>query len=83
MEPTLYAGQIILVLKKRRYRKGDIVVFMLHDLEMIKRIADVSDTAVRLLGDNTTDSFDSRAFGPVPHTAIQGKAVLRLPLTFI
>src|ERR1039458_3142107 len=63
MLPTLKSDQIVLAVKTKRYSIGDIVIFSLENEEMIKRIIDIKNDLVYLLGDNSRDSLDSRRFG--------------------
>jgi nickel-type superoxide dismutase maturation protease len=89
MEPAYRAGDRVLVnrlaYRRRGPRIGDVVV--LRDPErpdrfLLKRVAPHPDGiaasgAVYVLGDNETQSRDSRDFGWVPRDAIVGKAWLR------
>ncbi len=91
MEPAYVAGDRVLV-NRWSYRPGrapaigDVVV--LNDPErhghyLIKRIAalpvldDASSSQIYVLGDNAARSHDSRAFGPLPASAIVGRAWLK------
>jgi nickel-type superoxide dismutase maturation protease len=81
MLPTLRPGDRLLV-DPRAYRgrppsPGDIVV--LHDPEvasrlLVKRVASVAPNGVMVAGDEPARSRDSRAFGPVPLSALLGRA---------
>ena len=87
MEPTYHAGNRLLV-NRLAYRRtapaiGDVVV--LRDPEragryLLKRVAAMpaneppAGGAVYVLGDNHEGSRDSRHFGPVPRSAIIGRA---------
>jgi nickel-type superoxide dismutase maturation protease len=44
---------------------------------VLKRVADVGQQGLFLLGDNPEHSTDSRQFGPVPISSVQGKAIYR------
>jgi hypothetical protein len=44
---------------------------------LVKRVATVGATTVELVGDNAGASTDSRVFGTVAITALQGRAVYR------
>ena len=90
MEPAYRAGDHVLV-NRLAYRRGtpgpgDVVV--LRDPEraghyLLKRVASLPSHepsvpgAVYVRGDNDADSRDSRRFGPVPRSAIVGRAWLR------
>ncbi len=64
MLPTLTAGHIIIgVTRFKAVRIGDVVVIRHQGLEKIKRIQQVRDGQVYLVGDNPTHSTDSRSFG--------------------
>jgi len=86
MEPGYHAGDRVLVNRVAylflQPRPGDVVV--LRDPELggrylLKRIAsgDSADGSVYVTGDNAIDSRDSRHFGPVPRSAIVGRAWFR------
>ena len=75
MEPTLYKDSIIIGIRKyRRLEKRDIVIFRHEGKLLVKRIVGVAGERIRLynriyfvpedsylmLGDNLTDSYDSR-----------------------
>ena len=90
MEPAFRSGDRVLVnrlaYRRRDPRTGEVVV--LRDPErlghvLLKRIATAPDdlvpgpSHVYLLGDNTGESRDSRAFGTVPRSEIIGKAWLK------
>ena len=89
MEPGYTAGDRLIVNRlaylRHAPRAGDVVV--LHDPDdhgrlLLKRIAPadghVPDAAhVWVLGDNATESRDSRSFGAVERRRIVGKAWLR------
>jgi signal peptidase I len=90
MEPAYRAGDRVLV-NRLAYRHhaptpGEVVV--LRDPEragdyLLKRVASFPPHepsvpgTVHVLGDNGADSRDSRRFGPVPLSAIVGRAWLR------
>lgn len=54
-----------------RPRKNSVVIVFHDDKEKIKRIQDVHDGQIYVVGDNATASTDSRQFGWIPeHTII-------------
>jgi type IV secretory pathway protease TraF len=59
----------------RRLRPGDIVVLSHGGLEKIKRIRDIRDGHIFVVGDNQEQSTDSRSFGWLHMTAVDGKVV--------
>lgn len=74
MAPTLMPGQLVLGLRFKRPRLGDIVIIQRDGRELIKRIAQVGPEGYFVLGDNGALSTDSRVFGWVKSAMI--KAVI-------
>lgn len=80
MEPGMSPGDYVIA-NRWSYRlgapaKGEIVV--LRDPEdasqvLVKRVADVVNGGVFVVGDNLAASRDSRAFGAVPRESLLGK----------
>jgi type IV secretory pathway protease TraF len=61
-------------------RPGDIVAASdprQPERSLLKRVVDVGQEGVFLLGDNPEHSTDSRQFGPVPMASVRGKAIYR------
>jgi nickel-type superoxide dismutase maturation protease len=80
MAPGLLPGDHVLVWNTTSVHRGDIVAASdpkQPERSVLKRVADVGDTGVFLLGDNPAHSTDSRQWGPVPITSVQGKAIYR------
>jgi nickel-type superoxide dismutase maturation protease len=75
MLPTLRADQLVVLVRSRRPRAGDVVMVRHDGREKIKRVAKVADGQLFLLGDNPAASTDSRQFGWLPMTLV----VARLP----
>jgi signal peptidase I len=78
MVPTLGPGDRILVLKTRHLAIGDIVAFPDPETPerlMVKRVTGVEWNAVKVEGDNTAVSHDSRHFGSVPLTDVTGRVL--------
>ena len=79
MEPTLRAGQVVLVNGRGVVAVGDVVVAThprRSGLKIVKRLAEQSaDGGWVLSSDNTAEphSEDSRTFGPAPADAIVGR----------
>ncbi|HEV8594498.1 MAG TPA: nickel-type superoxide dismutase maturation protease, partial [Thermoplasmata archaeon] len=80
MEPTLAPGDYVIVnrwsYKLHGPEQGDIVVA--RDPEtpgrfLVKRVADIANGSVYLVGDNAASSRDSRAFGPVSRSLLVGR----------
>jgi nickel-type superoxide dismutase maturation protease len=82
MLPTLKHGEEVLVKFGKTFQVGDIV-FAKHpykqSAKMIKRIEKISTSGkLFLIGDNPSESTDSRSFGEISAEEIIGKVVCRL-----
>ena len=85
MEPALRSGDYVLVsawaYRRREPKPGDVVVLRnpeATDEYLVKRIMSGDPTAgYFVLGDNTSQSRDSRQFGMVPRHLIVGKVRVR------
>jgi signal peptidase I len=90
MEPTLKAGDRLLVVRKRSPRTGDIVAFADPrgtdpggigprgtERLLVKRVVQVVGTSLVVEGDNRGASTDSRTFGSVEKAAVVGRALYR------
>lgn len=78
MVPVLAPGDRLLVLRTDQIAVGDIVAFNDPDSPehvMVKRVAGVERNSVRVEGDNTRASRDSRHMGPLPRSAIIGRVL--------
>ena len=80
MRPALEPGDRLLVVRRRRYRVGDVVA--LPDPRepsriVVKRVAQIEGDRLVVHGDAPASSTDSRAFGPVPARSVIGRALLR------
>lgn len=77
MLPTLKPGQF-LISWNWFYKpiQGDLVVVKKNRL-MVKRIQDIKKQKVFVVGDNLTDSTDSRQFGWVEKRQIVGKVIFK------
>lgn len=75
MVPTLVPGTIVLAVRRRSYRPGDIVLIHHDGLDKIKRIRDIQHRKVYVTGDNTHTSVDSRDFGWLELRHIRAKLV--------
>jgi nickel-type superoxide dismutase maturation protease len=80
MRPALEPGDRLLVVRRRRYRPGDVVALRdpRHpDRVVVKRVAALDGDRLVVLGDAPDASTDSRTFGPVAAGAVLGRAVYR------
>lgn len=77
MLPTFSHGKIVVGWRFRQPRVGDVVIARHHRIELIKRITEMQDGKVFLLGDNAEESTDSRQFGWLPAHAIVAVVVNR------
>ena len=77
MLPTFSHGKIVVGWRFRRPRVGDVVIAKHHRTELIKRVSEMQDGKVFLLGDNAEASTDSRQFGWLPSHAIVAVVVTR------
>src|SRR6266702_6893505 len=76
MSPALRPGDVIWATGIfRSLRLGEIVVVRHDGLEKIKRIADVHNNRVFLVGDNPAQSTDSRSFGWLDAQVVIAKVV--------
>jgi len=75
MAPTLKHGQIILGWHSRTFKPGQVVVAYVQGQEVVKRIKSTNGGTVRLEGDNSKSSTDSRDYGSIPDTKIEGVVI--------
>lgn len=84
MAPTLLPGDVVLTLPTcgRLVRAGQVVVARdpaAADHLVVKRVHDVRDGGVFLLGDDPEHSTDGRTWGWLPRTAVRRLVVVRWP----
>ncbi len=72
MKPTLRPGQIVWAHEVRQFRAGQVVIAFVDGREVIKRIESIENGQVYLVGDNPEYSTDSREYGSIPDTKIEG-----------
>lgn len=70
MSPAYSHGNIVIGWRFKRPKVGDVVIAKHHRLEIIKRVDQVKEGHVYLLGDNPEESTDSRQFGWLPLNAV-------------
>jgi nickel-type superoxide dismutase maturation protease len=75
MIPTLKPGGIVLALRVKKYKIGDIVIFAHDSLDKIKRISSINGYDYQVIGDNPEHSTDSREFGRINQSEILGKVI--------
>jgi nickel-type superoxide dismutase maturation protease len=75
MAPAFLPGRLVFAWRLRSPRVGDVVIVRHHHLELIKRISQIEDDRVYLLGDNPAESTDSRQYGWLPMASILGVVV--------
>lgn len=59
----------------RSLKSGDVVIFMQDGKEKIKRISEIKDGEIFLLGDHPETSTDSRQFGWLPIESAKAKII--------
>ena len=75
MSPNLKPGQIVVGWNHGEPRVGEIIIFQHDGLEKVKRIDQIENGKFFVLGDNLTESTDSRQFGLIDHSQILGRIV--------
>ena len=78
MLPSLRPGRLVIGLKRRQPKIGDIVIAQQAGREVVKRIASHGSRGYFLLGDNPIASTDSRQHGWVDRTAVAAVVITRL-----
>jgi signal peptidase I len=74
MSPTLLPGDLIACSPAGRPPRGGKIVVVQLTPPVIKRVARATADEVFLIGDNSTESTDSRSYGPVSIDHIRGVA---------
>ncbi|MEX2054472.1 MAG: vitamin K epoxide reductase family protein [Candidatus Colwellbacteria bacterium] len=82
MRPEFSSGSLVFATKLFKLRVGDVVV--LKDPRngeriIVKRVSRIDGDKVMLLGDNPSESTDSRGFGLVDKGNILGKVIFKYP----
>jgi len=82
MAPALSDGDTVLIDPRAAIAVGDIVLAdhpYKSSVTILKRVSGIeADGRVSLIGDNDTESTDSRTFGPVSIKSIVGRVECRL-----
>lgn len=75
MTPSFREGQIIIASRIGAPKAGDIVIIVHKSLEKIKRIHDIDDDRIYVLGDNNIQSTDSRQFGWINRETVIARVI--------
>ena len=75
MEPSLYAGSLLLISRKYKLKFNDVVVLKVNNIEILKRINKIKNNNIFIIGDNPQYSTDSNDFGWIDNKCIQGKII--------
>lgn len=75
MEPTLSAGDLILIQEQESYSEGDVVAFQVGDMGVVHRILRIEDGMAVTRGDANNASDE-----PVPLDAIRGTVIWSVPV---
>jgi nickel-type superoxide dismutase maturation protease len=81
MRPTLEPDDVVLVSSPSKLAAGDIVLAdhpFKQSVRVIKRVHAIDGERLQLVGDNPSESSDSRVFGTLPLSSIRGRAVCKL-----
>jgi nickel-type superoxide dismutase maturation protease len=79
MEPALKSGDYVFATAWfSKLKVGDIVILKhpARPIKIVKRISAISDKSAYVIGDNKSESEDSRSFGSVPRESILGRVLL-------
>ena len=76
MVPILPPGTLVIGLRYfRRLRPGNVVVLKHDNREKVKRVDQIQDNQVFVLGDHPETSTDSRHFGWLPIEYVQARII--------
>lgn len=81
MDPRLLSGSLVLAFNKKP-KIGDVVIARVDDRDVVKRVDQIDERRVFLLGDNAAASTDSRSYGFISVSAIVAVVVIKLPRLF-
>ncbi len=81
MEPVIQNGnKVIFYRLDRSYGEGDVVIADTPAGEVVKRIKRTENGEIYLMGDNLSQSIDSRQFGTIDEDDVIGKVIYVLDL---
>lgn len=72
MHPLISDGDVIILEKSKTYEVGDIVIFVIDNRTLIKKVIEKKNDDYFVLG-MQTNSFDSRIYGTIKNKQIIGK----------
>ncbi|MGD8373579.1 MAG: S26 family signal peptidase [Candidatus Woesebacteria bacterium] len=75
MLPSFKPGRLVLALRCKNPKIGDVVIAKINEREVIKRVFSYNKSGYFLLGDNILHSTDSRKYGFVPANKIIGRVI--------
>ena len=75
MTPVFRSGKLVLFVRWKAYKPGDVVMFRHNGAEKIKRIERIEEDKIFVVGDNPSLSTDSRHFGLIDKSLIIAKAL--------
>ena len=76
MVPTLCPGQYVIATNLFTKLAIDDVVVIKHDqVDKIKRVKDIQNGKLFVVGDNSLHSIDSRSFGWLPKKYVVGRVI--------
>lgn len=80
MAPAYSHGTIVFAMRLFKQPKvGDVVIVRHHRVEVMKRVDQLDDDQMYLLGDNPQESTDSRHFGWLPTSALVAVVIASRP----
>jgi type IV secretory pathway protease TraF len=75
MLPAYKPGQIVVAIRYKKLKPGNVVIINHNGLEKIKRISKKDGDKLFVLGDNAAVSTDSRQFGWLVDEQVLGKVI--------